>query len=606
MSRAPNRLVHSSSPYLRQHANNPVDWYPWGEEAINLAKKLNKPIFLSVGYSTCYWCHVMERDVFENESIAMLMNEWFVNIKVDREERPDIDEIYMKARQLITREAGWPNNMFLTPDLDPFFGGGTFASDNRYGTVPFTEILQWIDNSWKNDNAKVLESASQVTMAVRTLMEHYDPPVERIEDPMKPAEKLFHYLCEHYDDREGGFYQAPKFPHEGYYQFLFEYHRKTGNKEALEMASLSLKKIAAGGIHDQIGGGFHRYAVDRYWRVPHFEKMLYNQALMVDAYTDSYELTGKAYHKDIAADLIRFVLHRMRDEGGAFYSALDAETDGIEGAYYAWEESELQALLSEEEFVLFQKCYALAEVPTFPGHHALKGKVIHARDHLIQLANDKNIPYEELHAKLKPIHAKLLAARDKRKLPHLDKKIIASWNGLMIEALAKAGKVFGEKSYIEAAAKAASFILEKMHLPDGRLSRIWGYGEALEHAYLEDYSFLIAGLLSLHQATGEKRWLEQAIALEDTAEKMFHDDAHGGYFYTDGDEHLIARIKTAHDSAIPSCTGVMLQNLDILYALTKDASYKAIADKLALTYWNSMNDHPADYVAMIQGMIRRS
>jgi uncharacterized protein YyaL (SSP411 family) len=454
-----NALVHSASPYLRQHAHNPVFWYPWGEEAIARARTENKPILLSIGYSTCYWCHVMEREVFMNVSIAAQMNEHFINVKVDREEHPELDEIYMVARQMMTREGGWPNNIFLTPDLKPFFAGGTFPPADMPGRSGFPRLLEWLHHAWTTQNAELQKAAEEITQAITGYL-NYVPKETAAPNVAELAGKLFTSLKQHHDASAGGFFQAPKFPHENYLGFLVAYHELTGDKEALDILTLSLRKMAAGGIYDQVGCGFHRYAVDKEWYVPHFEKMLYNQSQLARVYTDAARLTSNPWLADIAKSILDFVMGPLTDGGGAFYAAIDAETDGVEGAYYAWSAEELEKLLKPEEARFLMDFFALADIPKFPGHKHADGQALIARKPLDEAAREKNMPYIQVAAMVGYVMNKLLNARNLRKAPGLDNKIIVGWNGLMIDAFAHAAKVFDKPHYAIAARRAADLLLE--------------------------------------------------------------------------------------------------------------------------------------------------
>lgn len=553
-------------------------WYPWGPEAIGLARARNKPILLSIGYSTCYWCHVMEREVFENVSIAQLMNKHFINIKVDREEYPDLDEIYMVARQAMTHEGGWPNNVFLTPDLKPFFAGGTFPAADTQGRASFPRVLEWLNYSWQTQESDVRKTSEDIMAAVRHFLIFSPEKAEGKKDIEALAGRLFLDMKKHHDAQSGGFFQAPKFPHEHYLKFLLSYHERTGDKQALDMALLSLRKMAAGGIYDHVGCGLHRYAVDKEWYVPHFEKMLYNQAMLARLYTDAARLSGNPWLADIARSILEFVRGPLTDAGGAFYSALDAETDGVEGEYYAWTPGELQQLLSPEENKFLITFYALADIPQFPGHKHTQGQALIARQPLDEAAQRQDMPYAQLAAMAGRLMNKLLAARNVRKAPRLDDKIIVGWNGLMIDAFAYAGKVFERPEYIESARKAAGFLLEHLVDKNGGLCRAFADGRAEIPATLEDYACLIKGLLSLHAATSDAAWLEAAVALTARADELFSDAAHPGYFFTALSEYLPLRIKNPDDSTLPNANALMIENLNALHLATGDASYRERAE----------------------------
>lgn len=572
--------MNSTSPYLKQHAHNPVFWYPWGKDAIERARTENKPILLSIGYSTCYWCHVMERDVFENLSIASLMNRTFINIKVDREEHPELDEIYMVARQLMTHEGGWPNNVFLTPDLKPFYAGGTFAAEDAYGKPSFPRLIEWLHYSWTTQEAIVRSQAEDVTKVMQPYLLYTPPADAPPPDANQLAAQLFKSLTEFHDLSSGGFFQAPKFPHECYHNFLLTYYEYTGNVQALDITAHSLGKMAAGGLYDHVGCGFHRYAVDKEWYVPHFEKMLYNQALLARNYIETARLTGNGYFADIAKSILDFVSGPLTDGNGAFYSAIDAETNAVEGAYYAWKAEELEALLTPEEIGFFTQFYALADIPAFPGHKHADGQVIIARKPLAQAALENGIPYVQLAAMAAHVMNKLLPVRNQRQSPALDDKIIVSWNGLMIDAYAHAGSVFDNDRYTKTATRAANYILEHGIDNEGRLCRIIAGGKAQLPATLEDFAYLIKGLITLHKATGDAAMLDAAISLANRVEENFADKNAPGYFGTNENEHLLLRIKSNDDSTLPNPNAVMAQNLTELFVLTQEQHYKNKAKAL--------------------------
>lgn len=593
--------MNASSPYLRQHAHNPVFWYPWGKEALERAREENKPILLSIGYSTCYWCHVMERDIFMNMSIASLMNRLFINIKVDREEHPQLDEIYMVARQMMTQEGGWPNNVFLTPDLKPFYAGGTYGPTDMYGKPGFPSLLEWLSFSWSTQQKEVRDAAEKVAGSMQQFLVYRGTEKnESAPDVRAQADNLFAMLEKYYDSRAGGFFQSPKFPHECYLAFLLSYHELTGNNAALDMVTQSLGKMAAGGIYDHVGCGFHRYAVDKEWYIPHFEKMLYNQALLARLYTDAARITGNAYFADIARSVLEFVSGPMTDGNGGFYSAIDAETDAVEGAYYAWTSAEIEKLLTPEETNYFVAHYALADIPAFPGHKHVEGQVIVARNPLDYAARARNLPYVQLAALSGQIMNKLLAVRNTRKTPQIDRKIIVAWNGMMIDAFAHAGKVFGIQKYTDTARKAADYILEHAIDNEGTLCRIVMDGRAQIEATLEDYAFLIKGLISLFHATGDKAVLDNAISLMGTANAQFYDKHMGGFFFTTTSEFLITRIKSGDDSSVPNANAVMLDNLTQLHAITKDNSYQEQAKALSEFFLKGNSRILAEFASMVQ------
>ncbi len=568
-----NPLASSTSPYLKQHAHNPVYWYPWGKEAIERARAENKPIHLSIGYSSCYWCHVMEREVFENLSIASLMNRMCINIKVDREEHPALDEIYMVARQVMTRQGGWPNTLFLTPELKPFYAGGTFAADeSQAGRTSFPRLLEWLNFVWTTQEQEARSIADRVLEDMRPFLVHIPHDDVQVSDISARSGELYHALKKYHDERSGGFFQAPKFPHEAYLSFLLHYHSATGTQQALDIVTHSLQKMAAGGIYDQVGCGFHRYAVDKEWYVPHFEKMLYNQAQLARVYTDAARITASPYLADIAKGILEFVGGPLTSGNGTFYSAIDAETDGIEGAHYAWEADEFNAFLTPQEITLLTTFYALADIPHFPGHKKVKGQALILRKPLDEVARERNIPYLELSAVCAQVMNKLLLRRNTRAAPSLDDKAIVSWNGLMIDAFAHAGKVFNRPGYTARAREAADFLLENAIDNTGKLHHIYAGNRPQLDAVLEDYAFLAKGLITLWRVTPEESLLEAAQSLMESAEELFADEVRG-YFSTQDVSDMLIRIKNCDDSATPNANAVMVENLINLYDITKEKHY---------------------------------
>jgi hypothetical protein len=568
-----NALAKATSPYLLQHAHNPVDWQEWGEASLAQARAEDKPILLSIGYSTCYWCHVMEREVFSNPEIATLMNAHFINIKIDREERPDLDEIYMVSRQLLTREGGWPNNVFLTPNLKPYFAGGTFSSDNKYGRMGFPELVTALHQAWEFKKDEVLDQAEDVATRIKALLE--EQQLIKGEVSSDTLKNLGEFLYSAYDRKNGGFYQAPKFPNETALLFLQRLQEVHPSPDLKKTVSHSLDSMAAGGLYDHLGGGFHRYAVDEAWQVPHFEKMLYNQALLALAYTESYRQTENAWHQNVARSTIEFVLDRMQPPKGGFYSALDAETDETEGAYYTWTEQHIRSTLSAGAAEIFFSTFALADVPHFEGHKHPEGGVVYAQKPLDQAAREHGLPYEEFQGQLDKILGKLLLLRYDRESPTMDTKIIAGWNGLMLHALANAGNVFNESRYIRAAETTAHFILKNMLTPNNTLLRTWHNGTKGVNGFLEDYAFVIRGLLALYVATGKDTWLQRAIDLINKADDLFWDKKGKGFFYASPEKNMFVNMKTADDGAIPSANAVMLHNLAELASLTEGTAFES-------------------------------
>ena len=542
----------------------------------------------------------MERDVFENPSIAAQMNQMCVNIKVDREEHPELDEIYMVARQLLTHEGGWPNTVFLTPDLKPFYAGGTFAPDESYGKISFPRLLEWLNFSWTEQEADVRKVADQVTSDMQPFLVHVPATNEVIADH---SSQLFKTLSQFYDPRAGGFFQSPKFPHESYLQFLLGYYQATDTKEALDMVTHSLRKMASGGINDQVGCGFHRYAVDKEWYVPHFEKMLYNQALLARAYTDAARLTTSPYFADIAKSILDFVSGPFTSGNGAFYSAIDAETGGIEGVYYAWSADELRNILTEQEVNILTTFYALADIPHFPGHKKVEGQVLILRKPLDEASRERQIPYLELAAVCGQIMNKLLTERNKRPSPRLDDKIIVSWNGLMIDAFAHAGKVFNRSDYTARARKAVDFLLENAIDNNGHLKHIYADNHPQFPAVLEDYAFLIKGIVSLWRVTPDVLLLDAAASLAKRAEELFGNNGNG-YYSTENTDDILIRIKNCDDSATPNANAVMAHNFMDLFEVTNDKAYLEKARQLIAFFLLEGGKLQVEHATMIHAALR--
>jgi len=549
----------------------------------------------------------MERDVFENLSIASLMNRMCINIKVDREEHPELDEIYMVARQLLTHEGGWPNTLFLTPDLKPFYAGGTYAPDESYGKAAFPRLLEWLNFVWTTQPDEVKTIANRVTTDMQPFLIYKGPDSNTKADIDGKAEKLFGVLKQFYDERSGGFFQSPKFPHESYLQFLLGYYEATDNAQALEMVTHTLSKMAAGGIYDQVGCGFHRYAVDKEWYVPHFEKMLYNQAQLARIYTDAARLTANPYLADIAKGILEFVGGPFTSGNGTFYSALDAETDGVEGAHYAWTVSEIQEILVPEEVTFLTNLYALADIPAFPGHKHVEGQVLILRKPLDVVARERNLPYVQLAALSGQIMNKLLMSRNTRKSPRMDDKVIVGWNGLMIDAFAHAGKVFNRPGYTARAREAVDFILEHLINNEGKLQRIYASSRVQFDATLEDYAFLIKGLITLWRATPDAVLLDAATSLAARAEDIFADVPQGaseGYFFTQAADDVLVRIKNCDDSAVSNSNAVMLHNLIDLADITGDASYLEKGRMIMQFFMGGDSRMQVEHASMIHASVR--
>jgi len=585
-----NRLADEVSPYLRLHAHNPVDWYPWGEEALQKARRENKPIFLSVGYSTCYWCHVMERLVFADAEIAAQMNAWFVNIKVDREERPDLDQIYMTATQLLSGHGGWPNSVFLTPDLEPFFAGTYFPPEDTYGRPGFPRVLHQLHEAWELRRAEVLKVAARVTEAIRELEAGQQAP------PMDPDSVLVSRALAgirgRYDAEYGGFGGPPKFPPCMRLDFLLGTPERRADPRLMGIVEHTLATMARGGLFDQLGGGFHRYATDAEWRIPHFEKMLYNQAHMARLFLRAYRLTGAEEWRRTAKEIFRFVRREMTSDGGGFYSALDAETEGVEGKYYLWTGEEIEAILGEDAELFFE-VYGLESMPDD------EGGVLFVATPPDEVASEREMAAESLREKVGKMRSQLLQVRSQRAYPLLDDKQLTSWNGMMISAFAYGYEVLGVPEYRETATAAAGFVLEQMRTPDGGLWRSYRQGEVRRIGYLEDYAFFSQSLLDLHRATGEKRWLALAEEIADQMILRFWDEGAGGFFISRADPELIVRSKTAQDGALPAANAVAVHALLELAARTEKEIYLEKAGQTLRAFGGMMQAQPGGFTHMV-------
>jgi uncharacterized protein YyaL (SSP411 family) len=566
--RPANRLAKESSPYLLLHAHNPVDWYPWGEEALAKAKREKKLIFLSVGYSSCYWCHVMERESFLDDQIAAELNEHFVAVKVDREERPDIDEVYMRSLQIYSQlvgapqGGGWPLTMFLSPDAKPLVGGTYFPPRDREGRTGLLGVLKLVHERWSADPTQWQKSADQIAGYVRESLASR-PAVIPVKLEPALVDAVQQALAEQYDPQYGGFgYSAenprrPKFPEPPNLAFLLDRATRGKNADAREMLFGTLDKMAAGGIRDHLGGGFHRYSTDRFWRVPHFEKMLYDNAQLVAVYARAYELDARDEYRQIVVEALGFVRRELTDPQGGFYCAVDAETAGQEGVYYAWTPSEIKDVLTADEFALATLAFGLDDKPNFEERYVLTRATP-----LDELAKARKQDTAELQIQLRAVEDKLLAAREKRPRPATDTKVLAGWNGLMIAGYAEAGRVWKNPQYLAAAAKAADFLLANLRTADGRLLRSYRQGQGKVPAFLDDYAFSIAGLLALYRADGNRRWLDAAADLQRDQLARFWDERGGGFYFTSADhEVLFARSKMAVDGVMPSGSSVSAANL---------------------------------------------
>ena len=592
-----NRLAAESSPYLLLHAENPVDWYPWGEEAFELARREDRPIFLSVGYSTCYWCHVMERESFSDPEIAQQMNDGFVCIKVDREERPDVDEIYMTATQVMTRSGGWPNSVFLTPDLEPFFAGTYFPPRDGLGRPGFPQVLRGVREAWLLRRAEIAQQAAAVAEAMRGSLAGDPGGAEALPDPALAGE-LQADLAARFDPEWGGFGPAPKFPSPSNLFFLLD---RSEDEDARRMLVLTLDRMARGGVMDHLAGGFHRYSTDTAWLVPHFEKMLYDNAALARLYAEAAPLAPEQGFDRVARFTLDFVLREMTAPEGAFLSAIDAETDGHEGAYYTWTEADLESELPGEDGTLFRSAHGLDGAPTFESDRY----VVHQPEPLGAHAGRLGLSEEGLRQRLEPMRDTLLAARDRRDPPLIDDKILTDWNGLMIGAMARVGQLLGETRYVEASTRAAEFVLQ--YLRDGEsgmLLHAFRAGRARVPAFLDDYAFLVEGLLGLHRATGEGRWVEEAGRLVEEQERRLGDPEAGGYFAAGEDPRLLFRARPAFDGAVASGNGVAAMNLVDLAELTGEPRWAERAEATMRAFGDGMARAPLAHVTLIRALRR--
>jgi uncharacterized protein YyaL (SSP411 family) len=605
-----NRLARETSPYLRQHAHNPVDWYPWGQEALVRAKAEDKPIFLSIGYSACHWCHVMERESFENDTIAAVMNERFVNIKVDREERPDLDDIYMAATQMLAGQGGWPNSVFLTPALEPFYAGTYFPPDARYGRPGFPDVLRGVAEAYATKKDEVTRVAGEVTESIRALSNMKGAA----EAPgLAVLRRAFGDLAGRFDPEHGGFGGAPKFPHSMEISLLLRYHRRTSNLEALRLAVVSLDRMARGGLCDQLGGGFHRYSVDARWLVPHFEKMLYDNALLARVYVEAAQAVGSlpashalpdgggppaAFFRQVAKDTLDWALREMQSPEGGFHSSLDADSEGEEGRFYVWTTAEIEQAVGRSEAGLVSGFFGATLQGNFEGGR----NVLSLPQTIAEMARAQRTDEAELRLRLAGARAKLMQARERRPRPGRDDKVLADWNGLMIGALAFAGRVLDEPRYVAAAKQAATMLLERM-TREGRLLHSWLGGEARHAGYLTDYAATGLACLDLFEATGETRFVREAERLTRTAIDLFRDPQGGGFFLTARDhETLITRPREAHDGALPAGVSLLALLLPRLAALTADATLPPIAAGILRLYRERLERHPAAFGALLCGV----
>jgi uncharacterized protein YyaL (SSP411 family) len=583
-----NRLAQETSPYLRQHAHNPVDWFPWGDEALARARRQERPIFLSIGYSACHWCHVMEHESFEDPEIGRLLNEHFVSIKVDREERPDLDQIYMAFVQRATGHGGWPMSVFLTPELQPFFGGTYFPPDERYGgQMPsFRRVLLSVIDWWENRRDEVKQSAAAVTGELRDLLRLEPQPGD-----LDPAllRQVTGQLGRAFDQREGGFGSQPKFPHPTELRLLLRVSRRFNDEHALQMVRLTLDRMAMGGMYDQLGGGFHRYSTDSHWLVPHFEKMLYDNALLTLAYLEAFQATGEPFYREVVQETLAYVRREMTSPEGPFYSTQDADSEGEEGKFFVWSAAEVEEVLGSDVATVFNYVYDVTPEGNWEGKN-----ILHRSKTYEQCARLMKINEPELRRTLNEAKAKLFAVRSHRVWPGRDEKVLTAWNGLMIAAFAQAAQVLDEPVHAKAAVRAADFILRTMRMSDGRLYRTWSSGSAAKlNGYLEDYAYFLDALVSVYETTFEPRWIEAAGDVARVMIEQFWDEAEGGFYFTGRDhEQLIARTKDPHDNATPSGNAMAVTALLRLAKLTGRADLRDKAERTLRLFRGLMEASP--------------
>ena len=592
-----NRLIDETSPYLLQHAHNPVDWYPWGEEALNLAKNLDKPILLSIGYSACHWCHVMERESFENEKIAAIMNKYYINIKVDREERPDLDEIYMSAVQIMTGSGGWPMTVFLTPELKPFYGGTYFPPDDRYGRPGFPKLLAAVEDAYRSKREEIDEQAEKLVSHINQISN--PKGVENLSLDDKIIEQAFYHYQNRFDSQHGGFGQAPKFPPGMGLILLLRYWKRSGNSRALHIVEFTLEKMARGGMNDQLGGGFHRYSTDEIWLTPHFEKMLYDNSLLTVTYLEAFQATGKPFYREVVEETLGYILREMYDQqNGGFYSTQDADSEGEEGKFFVWTPDEVEQILGQADAKVFCDFYDVTDHGNFEHQNILWVKTP------TDLYTKKtNLEQTDLIKILNRCKKKLFDAREKRIKPGLDDKILTSWNGLMIRSMGLAYQILGDPRYLEAAETSAKFILKELVQKNGHLLRTHRAGKSHLNACLEDYSYFIAGLIELYQATFDPYWLREANRLNQIMISQFWDSQNGGFFFT-GKDHpkLIVRSKSAYDGATPSGASMAVHVLLRLAILLNQPDLREKAKITFSLYDHTMKTAPSGSAQMLCGV----
>jgi uncharacterized protein YyaL (SSP411 family) len=597
----PNHLINEKSPYLILHVYNPVDWYPWGEEALEKAKNENKPIFLSIGYSTCHWCHVMEHESFEDEEVADLLNRNFISIKVDREERPDIDSIYMTICHMISGRGGWPLSIFMTPEQKPFFAGTYFPKQSRFGMTGFVDLLEQIIDLWKNEEDNILQTAERIAKGLNENLQ-YSPSSYDAEELIVRA---FDQLDNQFDSRFGGFGSAPKFPSTHRLLFLLRYWKRSGDKLALELVEKTLQEMSKGGIWDHVGFGFHRYSTDKEWLVPHFEKMLYDQAMLILTYTEAYQATKKEEYKEVVDKIITYVIRDMTSPEGGFYSAEDADSEGEEGKFYVWSMKEISKILDDREVEIATRFYNIKKEGNYLDETTKKQigmNILHTKTSIREFS-EKHPEEENLLEKIEKIRSKLFNVRKKRIHPLKDDKILTDWNGLMIVALAKAARIFKNNEYEQAAKNAVDFVLTHLRDKNGRLLHRYREEEVIGKGNINDYSFMIWGLLELYETSFDLEYLEEALKLNEISIKYFWDDSIGGFFFTPNDgEELLVREKQVYDGAIPSGNSVAMMNLLKIGRITSNQEFEEKAEAIMKIFAKQVQRIPDAYTFLLSAL----
>ncbi len=596
-----NRLATEKSPYLLQHASNPVDWYPWGEEAFTKAANEDKPIFLSIGYATCHWCHVMEHESFEDPIVAALMNEAFVNIKVDREERPDIDQVYMTVCQMLTGSGGWPLTIIMTPDKRPFYAATYIPKQSRYGRVGMLDLVPRVQQVWQTEREKLFESADQIVGRLEVANRNRPGVV-----PAAVVDSAYEQLAARFDALQGGFGDRPKFPSPHNLLFLMQYWARTGDAAALEMTLKTLDAMRLGGIFDHVGFGFHRYSTDSEWLVPHFEKMLYDQAMLALAYTDASRATGSVEYQRTAREILTYVQRDMTSPEGAFYSAEDADSEGEEGLFYLWSVAEMGEVLGDEDSAFAVDLWNARPEGNFldeATQQATGANILHLQESYDDAAGRLKIDRPEFDGRVESVRSVLFDHREGRVHPLKDDKILADWNGLMAAAMARAGRVFGEPGYVAAARSSVEFVLSRMTTPGGDLIHRYRDGEAAVEGFLDDYTFLTWACLELYDATLDPAFLKRALDLQKRTDELFWDEAGGGYFLTSGrSEKLLVRPKEAYDGAMPSGNSVAMNNLVWFGRLTGRTEFSERGNAVAAAFSRELQVSPSAHSHLVAGI----